>query len=287
MTISTPAWVASDFSEAPDAFGPQPVETLLQQTSPLIVVAHPDDETIGAGAQFPRWPSALFIHVTQGAPRDMRDATAAGFSRRSDYGACRVRELSAAMGAAGFRAGAEIQLDFVDQEVALEMGSVAAVLLRHIRRTRPPVIVTHPYEGGHPDHDSVAFAVDCACRLAEREDGYRPPVIEMTSYHNASGLMQTGRFLDQPDSRVISFRLGPAQQRFKRQLLEYFRSQGKVLEFFNLDWERFRIAPCYNFNQAPHPGTLFYEQYGLGLNGACWRSLAAETRARLGLDLCA
>src|ERR1051325_5216230 len=39
-----------------------------------IVAAHPDDETIGAGAYLARLSQAIFIHVTDGAPRDMRDA---------------------------------------------------------------------------------------------------------------------------------------------------------------------------------------------------------------------
>ncbi len=36
----------------------------------MIVVAHPDDETIGLGAQLRRFEDALLVHVTDGAPRD-------------------------------------------------------------------------------------------------------------------------------------------------------------------------------------------------------------------------
>ena len=29
---------------------------------------------------------------------------------------------------------------------------------------RPAVVITHAYEGGHPDHDTLALAVRLACR---------------------------------------------------------------------------------------------------------------------------
>jgi hypothetical protein len=50
----------------------------------MIVVAHPDDETIGMGAQLCGFHDALLLQVTDGAPRDGRDAagTASRISRR-------------------------------------------------------------------------------------------------------------------------------------------------------------------------------------------------------------
>ena len=46
----------------------------------LIVVAHPDDETITLGGQMWRLRDALLLHVTDGAPRDGEDAQRHGFT---------------------------------------------------------------------------------------------------------------------------------------------------------------------------------------------------------------
>jgi len=67
----------------------------------MIVVAHPDDETIGLGGHLSGLSKTTVIHVTDGAPRDLRDAKAAGFVRSEDYAEARRGELAAAMSEAG------------------------------------------------------------------------------------------------------------------------------------------------------------------------------------------
>jgi hypothetical protein len=62
----------------------------------MIVAAHPDDETIGMGAQLCRFRDALLVPVTDGAPRDGRDAHAHGFATIAEYAAAPRAELAAA-----------------------------------------------------------------------------------------------------------------------------------------------------------------------------------------------
>ena len=62
-----------------------------------VVVAHPDDETIGLGAQLGRFDDALLVHVTDGTPRDGEDARNYGFAGVADYAAARAAELCAAL----------------------------------------------------------------------------------------------------------------------------------------------------------------------------------------------
>jgi len=56
-----------------------------------VVVAHPDDETIAIGGQLARMTGVRIVHVTDGAPEDMKDAEANSFARREDYAATRRR----------------------------------------------------------------------------------------------------------------------------------------------------------------------------------------------------
>src|SRR5437868_11862366 len=66
-----------------------------------LVVAHPDDEVIGAGAQFATWRDIQFVHVTDGAPRNLSDAKANGFADCEAYARARELELKTALNLAG------------------------------------------------------------------------------------------------------------------------------------------------------------------------------------------
>src|SRR5690242_9330196 len=83
-----------------------------------VVVAHPDDETLGLGARLARLRDFKLIHLTDGAPRDMRDARREGFSDRDEYAAARARELDRALHALHAQPRKRIGYDCVDQETA-------------------------------------------------------------------------------------------------------------------------------------------------------------------------
>ena len=72
-----------------------------------------------------------------------------------------------------------------DQGAAGRMVEVARAVRAEILGFRPEVVLTHPYEGGHPDHDAVAFAVWAALRGMREED--RPEIVEAAGYHAGTG----------------------------------------------------------------------------------------------------
>ena len=247
----------------------------------LIIVAHPDDETVGLGAQLRRLRDALLVHVTDGAPRDGEDARRQGFADPADYAAARRRELGAALIAGEAGAVRTATLGIPDKQGFCDLAGLSRVVAEYLRRERPAAVLTHAYEGGHPDHDAAAFAVHMACRRVAAED--RPAIVEMPFYHALDGRMVTGAFLP-AQSKEVAIRLGGADLRRKRRMVECFATQREILALCKLDIERFRPAPAYEFRAPPHQGVLLYETFGWAISGAEWRRRAAQAQAALGLD---
>jgi LmbE family N-acetylglucosaminyl deacetylase len=247
-----------------------------------IVAAHPDDETIGCGVLIQRLDRVAFIHVTDGAPRDGKDAAAAGCAGWADYAALRRRELDAALAAAGQGAAERRTLGIADQEASHHLAALARQLAAALAELRPAAVIGHPYEGGHPDHDAACFACHAALRLLGGE-GAVPELIEMTSYHAGRHGIVTGRFLEPPRAPVATVAPSAEEEEAKRRMIECFASQRAVLAAFPLAPERFRRAPAYDFTRPPHPGTLYYERQDWGMTGARWREAAAAALRALGL----
>jgi N-acetylglucosamine malate deacetylase 2 len=177
-----------------------------------------------------------------------------------------------------------VWLDVVDREASLDMAGIARRIAEIVRERRPAILLTHPYEGGHPDHDATAFAVHAACAITPAA----PEIYEFPSYHAYTGRtedpprMETGRFLaGQEQGEVITLSL-EARGR-KARAMDCFATQLHMLRHFAVDVERFRTAPVYDFTQAPHPGKLFYEHFDWGMTGERWRVLAAEAARTLGI----
>jgi LmbE family N-acetylglucosaminyl deacetylase len=276
----------------------------------VIIAAHPDDETIGMGAQLCRLENPLLVHVTDGAPRDGREAAAAGFGLPAEYAAVRREELSAALRAGDADHIALSLLGIADQEAVHDLAGLTSLIAELLRSEQPEAVFTHAYEGGHPDHDATAFAVHCACKLL----GDAPPIIEMALYHRRNGCFVAGEFLPEPSTPAqptprrkpepidpqierltIGSRLSPGRRSWecrlterelsrKQQMVNCFATQRRVLAQFDLAAERFRIAPEYDFTQPPHPGPLNYEAWGFGITGAAWRQAAAEALGAMGLS---
>lgn len=263
------------------------IENLLAgraEGSVAIVAAHPDDETIGAGGSLPRFGEATLLHLTDGAPRDGRDAAAAGFETREAYAAARRREMIAAVALAGIPIERCIEVGQVDQEASLHLDRLACRLADWIGETRPDFILTHPYEGGHPDHDAAAFAVHAARRLLAREGWPAPNVAEFTSYHLRDGVFAAGVFLPAEGFEESAVPLSEAERELKARMFACFATQRQVLSAFRIETERFRPAPAYDFTRPPHPGPLHYESFDWGMTGARWRGLAGEALRTLGLE---
>jgi N-acetylglucosamine malate deacetylase 2 len=139
-------------------------------------------------------------------------------------------------------------------------------LREKLEQLEPDCILTHAFEGGHPDHDATAFAV--------HQSGVSCPIIEMAGYHLHAGKFRCGEFL-QPGP-VFVRELSAAEQEQKRALFGCYKSQWQTLSLFPTDVEKFRFAPAYDFGRPPHGGPLHYENYPWNMTSSLWTELARQ-----------
>jgi LmbE family N-acetylglucosaminyl deacetylase len=254
-----------------------PGEVLAKRVA--LVVAHPDDEALSLGAQLPRLKGLTIVHVTDGAPRgDLH-----GFGTREDYAAARRAELAAAVALTGIGADALIGFGVPDQEAALDLAGTARRLGSLLAGRGIEVVLTHAYEGGHPDHDAVAFAAHAACRLAAAT-GEPPGLIEMPFYHAGRAGWIRQRFTVEGGPPELALRLQEADRALKQRMYDAHATQRETLASFPPEWERFRVAPAHDFTALPNGGDLLYERYGWGMTGARWRELSGGALLELGLS---
>jgi LmbE family N-acetylglucosaminyl deacetylase len=244
----------------------------------LIVAPHPDDETIGAGIWIDRNrdQGVTVLHVTDGSPRDLGDAHAAGFTSRRAYAAVRRRELREALSLVGMAPQNFRAFSYVDKELYQHLPELIARIVATIEELRPSLVLSPAYEGGHPDHDATALAVAAARQRVCSSFQHR----EYRLYHaGPDGGIETRDFLPYPGNPVEVLPLSGAEMDKKRQMMAVFRTQKHMLEQFPVTDERFRDAPSYDFTHPPHPGMLLYERWGWRISGADWRLRAGQAIA--------
>jgi LmbE family N-acetylglucosaminyl deacetylase len=240
-----------------------------------VVVAHPDDETIGIGGQLTRLDGVSIVHLTNGAPLAMSYARAIGFTTRAAYAAARRAEFERAMAAGEVRDACAIWFDINDQELAFHMAATAKRLATLFAERGIEIILTHPFEGGHPDHDAAAFSVCAAAMLMARAGDPAPEIGEMAFYHAGAGGIVRQCFPADSGPAEFALTLDETAWARKSRMLAAFRTQHGVLAEFESRIERLRIAPSYDFT-AGNRGPLLHD-------GEKWRRAARAALAELGL----
>lgn len=229
-------------------------------------MAHPDDEVLGCGALLSRLRDVRVIHVTDGAPRDGVDAARHGFASPAGYADRRRQEALAALALAGVPPGRVIGLRVADQGAAEAMAATVRQLVPLLAGAE--LLLTHSFEGGHPDHDAVAFVARAACGLL---GGAAPAIAEMPFYFGDDAGWVRQCFLPHPDAGpTLAITLDEDARALKTRMAAAHATQGDVLAGFTGDVERFRAAPAHDFTRRPHEGPLLYERHGWGLTWAGW-----------------
>jgi LmbE family N-acetylglucosaminyl deacetylase len=231
-----------------------PVRAEIDAGDIAIVTAHPDDETLAFGAIMRRLKGVNVVLATDGSPRDMLTQRRLGFASVERYRDARHGELTAALTLAGIPASALTRLEFPDKEAAHNLAAFAEALRDVFAAKGVRAVLTHAYEGGHPDHDAVAAAVALATRGTPIE------VVESPFYRSRDGRFAVQSFVPIEDVPVIETRLTPDDVAHKLAMVACYPSQAGALDGFQPRIERFRHAPAYDFSQPPNGGEIDYER---------------------------
>jgi N-acetylglucosamine malate deacetylase 2 len=240
----------------------EPLTPLLGRT--LVLIAHPDDETISCGALLQRMRDPMVVYATDGGPQD---AYFWGrYGSREKYVELRRNEAKAALHAVGVEnvlwLADEDGHVFQDQRLFRNLTAAAEALRTMVAENRPQAILTLAYEGGHPDHDS--------CNFLGRQvaDEFRIAAWEAPLYFRRGDDNVLLQEFHRTNGTEIDLIPTDEESRRKRAMCEAYVSQkGVVAIFENNVRETFRPMATYDYSRPPHDGVLNYEAWEWPITG--------------------
>jgi LmbE family N-acetylglucosaminyl deacetylase len=240
----------------------EPLAPLLGRT--LVLIAHPDDESISCGALLQRIREPIVVYATDGGPQD--EYFWGKYGSREKYVEVRRAEALAALGAVGVRDILWLtdanEHAFMDQQLFRHLPAAMASLRKIVANREPQTILTLAYEGGHPDHDSCNFlgrqVANELCLPAWEAPLYFRRAdndVLLQEFHSTNGT-------------EIDLIPTAEELRRKRAMCETYVSQrGPVAIFENNVRETFRPLAQYDYSRPPHDGVLNYEAWQWPVTG--------------------
>lgn len=175
---------------------------------------------------------------------------------------------------------AHIRYDYTDGELALKLVEMIEYLELQLRNVS--AVITHPYEGGHPDHDACAFAVQYAARRLKKAGHAAPARLEFTSYFGVNGRRRIGKFRPDKQNPGSFAHLTRDQRRRKRAALRAFETQAWIQRGFGAQREMYRDAPDYDFRHPSAPKCWLYDAFGWPITDQIWLRHAGSALDQLG-----
>ncbi len=239
-----------------------------------VIVAHPADEVVGAGCLISKLDDVTILHVTDGASPDLDLVSTSEWHNTAEYVEARRQECLSALALANVTKDRVIELDVPDHRAVQCLTDLARKIAAFLQQSGADIVVTHPYEGGHPDHDATAFATHAAIRLLAG-GGLKPPALfEMALHPTSDFKARVPEFLPGGDGETTTLLLDDRSRELKRRMFECFETQKESLQISPFGPERFRKPPAYNFAAPPSSGKLHYENFDWAPSGQEWLSLA-------------
>ena len=230
----------------------------------LLLVAHSDDEVLGCSVIMSRLRRLTIMYATEA--RVSHDGIAGK----------RLEEALAALKVLGL-APIVLPCGLPDGSLVKHTRVLASLIADRLPDTA--LLITHAFEGGHPDHDACALAAQMARDAEEERSGCRVAHLEFAIYAHTDGAIRTNAFPKdaQPSAAVLA--LSPQEQVLKKRALGEFASQRHVVDRFPLQHEALRRALRYDFSAARADETVLFAMRQPGSELA-WRQDAQAALAR-------
>ena len=250
---------------------------LVRHSRCSVIVAHSCDEIIGAGGLISRLREVTVLHVTGSSSG--KPSPAAEVAAQNDD--ARTKACISALALANVSLDHVIELGVSDIREPHSLAALSREIAGFFQRFRPEIVLTHPYDGGHPDHDATAFATHAAMRLI-RNNGFEPPALfEIALHPSKDGQRRELDFFPGPWRESTTFVLDEKTRNLKRQMFDCVAVQEDTLRGTILSLERFRRSPDYDFSIAPNAGKPAYESFDPEMTGVRWQALARQALAEL------
>ena len=251
---------------------------LVRHSRCLVIVAHSCDEIIGAGGLLSRLREITILHVS-GSPTG-RHSPATGLANQNDHEA-RTQACISALALANVSSDRVIEMGVTDIREPHSLAILSREIAGFLQRFGPEIVLTHPYDGGHPDHDATAFATHAAMRLMQN-NGFEPPALfEIALHPSKDGQKRELDFFPGSWREATTFVLDQKMRKLKRRMFDCVDGHEGTLRGTTLSLERFRRAPNYDFSVAPNAGKPAYESFASEMTGVQWQALARKALSEL------
>lgn len=263
-----------------DLFGSR---ELARQTRCVVIVAHPDDDVVGAGGLISRLEDVTVLHITDGVSKVSKNVPASNTDSGDSFEAAPALRLESrtALAIANVPPEQIVEFGLSTQQAPFELAELTRRIAAFLMQIAPDIVLTNPYEGGDPDHDATAFATHAALRLM-REKGFEPPsIFEIAMYPTPDGGKRVLDFLPSEAAEVTTLLLDKKARDLKRQMFDCFKTRPDLQRENSFGRERFRKPPRYNFAAPPNGGKLNYERVAPGVNCDEWQQLVRKAWSEL------
>jgi LmbE family N-acetylglucosaminyl deacetylase len=227
--------------------------TLEKARKILVLVAHPDDETIACSGLLQRAPESLVVFAVDGAPPHYGFADKFGSLRH--YSEKRFQESSRALrfipGSSFRRLAMPGGAWFMDQHLFLNLPEAFASLVETAGEFAPDLLVSHAFEGGHIDHD--------ACHILARQAAnvLALPGLEFPLYWRSEARGDVFQKFRSHDNSEFALELSEQELAIKARMLSEYQTQNNLTSAFDPRIETFRPMATSALPEATWSGYPF------------------------------